>query len=208
MSAALLAGALAGYGVAIPVGAVGAYLVALSARTSLRVGASAALGVATVDGGYALLAMLGGSALARGLRPVMTPLRWFSAAVLLLLAVRGVVRAIRQYRSHRPGGVVREDLPAGPLRAYFSLCGITMLNPTTVVYFAALVLGGQAASAPDLRDRGLFVAAAFVASASWQLLLAGGGVLLGRVPTGARGRCGTALASSALIAALAVRMLV
>jgi arginine exporter protein ArgO len=52
------------------------------------------------------------------------------------------------------------------------------------------------------------VLAAFFASASWQLLLAGGGALLGRALTGRRGRLVTALASSAVIMALAVRMLV
>ena len=50
--------------------------------------------------------------------------------------------------------------------------------------------------------------AAFAASASWQVLLAGGGALLGRVLTGHRGRLVTALLSSAVILALAVRMAV
>jgi threonine/homoserine/homoserine lactone efflux protein len=207
VTAALVAGALAGYGVAIPVGAIGAYLVALSARTSFRLGVCAALGVATADGVYALLATLGGTALGRALQPVMTPLRWISAFVLLLLAARGTVGAIRQFRSHRAGRVAREDVPSGPLRAYLGLWGVTMLNPMTVVYFAALVLGGQAAAAPRPLDRGVFVVAAFVASASWQVFLAGSGALLGRVLTGPRGRCGTALASSLLIAVLAVRIM-
>jgi arginine exporter protein ArgO len=208
VSAALVAGALAGYGIAIPVGAIGAYLVSLSARTSLRIGASAALGVATADGLYALLATLGGAALSRALQPVMTPLRWASALVLLGLAARGASAAIRQYRSLQAGRTAEQRIPAGPLRAYLGLWGVTMLNPMTVVYFAALVLGGQAAAAPGVGERGLYVGAAFVASASWQLLLAGSGALLGRVLTGARGRCGTALASSVLIAVLAVRMLI
>ena len=51
----------------------------------------------------------------------------------------------------------------------------------------------------------MFVLAAFLASASWQLLLAGGGVALGRVTTGHRGHLVTGLASAAVIAALAVR---
>ena len=33
---------------------------------------------------------------------------------------------------------------AGPGRAYLSLLGITLLNPATVLYFAALVLGSTA----------------------------------------------------------------
>jgi arginine exporter protein ArgO len=57
-------------------------------------------------------------------------------------------------------------------------------------------------------EQGVFVLAAFFASASWQLLLAGGGALLGRALTGRRGRLVTALASSAMIMVLAVRMLV
>jgi threonine/homoserine/homoserine lactone efflux protein len=64
MTAALVAGLLAGFGIAVPVGAVATYLVSLTARTSLRTGACAALGVATADGLYALIAALGGTALA------------------------------------------------------------------------------------------------------------------------------------------------
>ncbi|POX41247.1 lysine transporter LysE, partial [Streptomyces sp. Ru72] len=69
MTAALVAGLVAGYGIAVPVGAVGTYLVSLTARTSLRTGACAALGVATADGLYALVATAGGSALAASLQP-------------------------------------------------------------------------------------------------------------------------------------------
>ncbi|WP_281157575.1 LysE family transporter, partial [Streptomyces sp. HYC2] len=79
MSAALVAGLLAGYGIAVPVGAVATHLVTLTARTSLRTGVCAALGVATADGLYALLATLGGSAMAAALRPALVPLRWASA---------------------------------------------------------------------------------------------------------------------------------
>ena len=51
------------------------------------------------------------------------------------------------------------------------------------------------------------MAGAFLASASWQLLIAGGGSLVGRMLTGERGRLVTALISSAVIAALAVQLL-
>jgi len=65
---ALISGLLAGYGVAIPVGAIGVLIIGLSARTSLRTGAAAALGVATADGVYATVAVLGGAAVAALIR--------------------------------------------------------------------------------------------------------------------------------------------
>ena len=85
---------------------------------------------------------------------------------------------------------------------------MTMMNPLTVVYFTALVLGRQAAAAPGGAEQAVFVLASFAASASWQLVLAGGGALAGRVLTGSRGRLVTGLASSALIGGLAVHLLV
>jgi hypothetical protein len=56
--AALIAGLVAGYGIAMPVGAVATYLVALTARSSLKVGVFAALGVASADSLYALFGTL------------------------------------------------------------------------------------------------------------------------------------------------------
>src|SRR3954451_22370857 len=70
VTGALVVGLLAGYGVAIPVGAIGALIVGLTARTSGRVGAAAALGVATADGVFAVAAVLGGAALGRLIEPV------------------------------------------------------------------------------------------------------------------------------------------
>ncbi|PWU43708.1 lysine transporter LysE, partial [Micromonospora globispora] len=102
--------------------------------------------------------------------------------------------------------------PAGsglstPGRAFVGVLGLTLLNPTTVLYFAALILGRRDAADPDAPAATLFVAGAFLASASWQLLVASGGTLVGRVLAGPGGRLVTGLVSSALIAALAVATL-
>ncbi|WP_410677217.1 LysE family transporter [Amycolatopsis sp. cmx-4-68] len=202
VTGALLAGLLAGYGIAIPVGAVATYLVALTARTSLKTGLAAALGVATADGVYALVAVLGGAAIAGVIAPVARPLQLVSAGILVLLAVRGAVHALRSHRTP----TARPVTPLAPGRAYLSLLGVTLVNPTTVVYFTALVVGDRAGTAVSVPEPAVFVLAAFAASASWQALLAGGGALLGRVLTGPRGRLVTALVSSAVITALAVRL--
>lgn len=203
---AFWSGVVAGYGIAIPVGAVGTYLVALTARTSFRVGGSAALGVASADGIYATVAVLGGAALADLVGVVAEPLRWTSFAVLVLLAAWIVAGGVHEFRS--PAAAQDDRRPvAGPLRAYAVLLGATLLNPTTVVYFVALVLGAEGQSIDAVGDRVAFVVGAFLASASWQLLLAGGGSVLGHLLTGRRGRLMTALVSAAVIAALAGWML-
>ncbi|TCC22689.1 lysine transporter LysE [Kribbella speibonae] len=204
MIGVVVAGLLAGFGVALPVGRVGTYLVALTARTSLRVGVFAALGVASADGVYAAVAAGAGTVLAPLLVPVVGPLRWASVVVLVGLAVMGAGKAVRRYRARRIDSL-QQETPVGAWTAYFGMLGMTMLNPWTVIYFAALVLGGSGVA--GFGERIVFVVAAFVASASWQLVLAGGGALLGRLLTGALGRLVTALASSVLIVALAVRLI-
>ena len=231
MTAELVAGLLAGYSVAVPVGPIATYLVALTARTSVRVGAAAALGVATVDGVYAVAAVLGGAALAGFIRPAMGVLHWVSVAVLAGVAARSMWSGLRRAPSEPvPGGgpvrAASEPVPGGgpvvaaskpvagarpvralsPARAYATLAGLTLVNPTTLIYFVALVVGLRAGSAPNAVGQAVFVAAAFAASASWQLLLASGGALLGRVLTGGRGQRLTAVASGVLIGVLAVRL--
>ncbi|MBB3662340.1 arginine exporter protein ArgO [Prauserella sediminis] len=209
MTGALLAGLVAGYGIAIPVGAVGAYLVTLAARTRRSVAVGAALGVATADGGYALLAVVGGRAVAAVLEPVATPLRWTSAAVLVAIAVTIAGSAIIEHRQRTRGRITSpvRGTPATPGRAYAVLLAITCLNPTTLTYFAALVLGDGAgidrAGPAGPVASAVFVAAAFAASASWQLALAFAGSALGRVVSGPRGRLVTAVVSSTMVIGLA-----
>jgi arginine exporter protein ArgO len=161
------------------------------------VGAAAGLGAATADGVYAVVAVLSGAALASVIAPIATPLRWVAAGVLLLLALKTAYGAVR-----RTGTTDRPPRPVTARAAYAGILGLTLLNPATVIYFAALILGRGGTGGGVW-----FVVGAFLASASWQLLLAGGGSLVGRLLTGERGRLITALVSSAVIAALAITLL-
>jgi arginine exporter protein ArgO len=206
VTTALVAGLLAGYGVAVPVGAIAILIIGLTARTSLKVGASAAMGVATADGLYAVAAVLGGAALARLVEPVAGPLRIGAAIILVALAVRTGLLAVHHHRHPARAAPAGAGL-ATPIRAYLGLLGLTLLNPMTIVYFGALVLGRRSSDGLTGAGEAVFVLGAFSASASWQLLLAGGGSLVGRVLTGPRGQLTTALASSALILVLAVGLL-
>ena len=193
----VVSGLVTGLAIAVPIGAVGAFLVTLTARTSWRVGAAGALGIATVDGAYAALAVVAGAALAGLLAPVADALRITSALVLLVIAVLTLAHALRGAEPRR------EAAPMKPWAAYALFVAITAVNPATVVYFAAIVLGNQ-----DLvstaAEGAVFVLAAFVASAAWQLALATGGAALGRVVTGPRGRRITGVVSALVIAGLAL----
>src|SRR5918997_3724654 len=98
----LLAGAVAGLAVAMPVGAIGAYLLGLAARERFSVAAAAAVGVASVDGGYALVASLGGAGLRSLLQRSSVVLTVLSALILAALALRTLRQALGRYRSEAP----------------------------------------------------------------------------------------------------------
>ena len=216
MTGALVAGAVAGYGIAVPVGAVGTYLVAVAAGRGFRRGAWAALGVASADAVYACVAVVGGAVVASLVEPVAQPLRLVSVAVLVAVALSIALPALRErvaaarVRADAPGPgdvVAGGRVASSDRRAFVAFLGMTLLNPMTVVYFAALVLGGQGELFASAGDRVAFVVAATAASVSWQLVLAGGGALLGHVVTSPGGRLATALVSSVVIVVLALRLL-
>lgn len=203
----LTAGLLTGWAIAIPVGAVGALLVATSARHSLRVGVAGALGVAAVDGAYAALAVVGGVAAARVLEPVTEPLRLMAAVVMFALALSMLRSALKARSADGPGEgpetPVALETRVTPWRTFALFVAITAVNPATVVFFAAVVLSHRGVLG-GATEGVAFVSAAFVASASWQLLLAAAGAGLGRWLTGPRGRLWTGVVSALVIAGFAV----
>jgi arginine exporter protein ArgO len=204
----LLAGAVAGLAVAMPVGAIGAYLVGLGARERLSVAAAAALGVASVDGAYALVASLGGGGLRSMLQRTTTVLSMLAALVLVGLALRTLHQAIRRYRAVTPPVSGAERLPS-PGRAYAALIGLTAVNPATVITFSAVALGRPGTDGGlSWLAVALFALGAFVASAVWQLLLVGGGSVLGRLLAGRLGQLGIAIASALIMLGLAMVVLV
>ncbi len=201
MIAALLSGGVAGLAIAMPIGAIATLILFTSADRGWRIGAAAGLGAATVDGVYAAVAVLLGAALAPVIDSVAGPLRVASAVVLVII---GAVMIISAFRRRAPDARTSAPLMRTPARTYFLVLGITIVNPTTVVYFAALVVGSS--TSVDGTAAGiLFVVGAFGASAAWQLVLATGGATLGRVLGGERGRRWTGIIGGAVIILLAVR---
>ena len=168
----VIAGALAGLGVAIPVGAIAVLIIETTVRHGYRVGWAAGAGAATVDGLYALVAAFFGTALAILLAPWTVPLRLASAVVLVAIAVRGLLAAARA-----PADDDIDEDPPTMRRAYLLILGLTAINPVTVTYFVALILG-LGTLAEDPGSRVVFAASAFGASLAWQSLIAGIGAIV------------------------------
>jgi arginine exporter protein ArgO len=200
MTGAFLAGCLAGLAVAVPVGAVATFIILLAARHGWRVGAAAGLGAATVDGAFATVAALAGGAVSPLLAQAGTALTWTSG---LILAVIGGTMVWRGLRRRDDDGPVK-DTPSAR-KAFLTVLGITAVNPATVVYFAALVLGSPFGEIVGVPAQMAFAGGAFAASAAWQTTLATGGSALGHVLTGPRGRRITTVLGGTVILVLAIR---
>ena len=193
-------GALAGLGIAVPVGAIAVLIVDLAMRQGFARAVPAALGAASADLLYAVVAVLAGTAVASALEPHQRTIQLVSAGVLAAIV------AYRTWKLLRPVDLERPRRTAeGPPRIYGSFLALTLVNPMTVTYFAALILGFGPDTLGSGTDKTLFAAGAGIASASWQLLLAGTGAILHH-RLSERARVATALFGSLLIAAFAVRL--
>ena len=208
MITAFLAGAAAGLGIAIPVGAIAILIVETGLRRGFRLAAAAGAGAATVDGIYALVAAAFGSALAALLAPLETPLRVLAVVVLVAIALRGLLGLRAASRPVAADGVqVPPDVEAverggSALRTYGVFVAITLLNPVTLTYFAALILG-LGSTGVSLAEKAAFVAGAFLASLAWQTLLAAVGAFLHR-RLSPRIRAGVVVVGNGIILAFAL----
>ena len=201
----LVDGLLAGYGIAIPVGAVSILIVTTGMVSGFRTGFAAGAGAATADLIYATAASAAGTALVIVLQPVARYFRIAGGVALLLMAAIGFIRGVR--RTKGSGDEARPARSTGAGATFVQFLGITLVNPLTVVYFAALVLGREGRGAALLVDRLAFVVGAACASLSWQTLLAAmGSIFHGRLSD--RFRAGASIAGSLIVAALGARILV
>ncbi|MFG2991235.1 LysE family transporter [Streptomyces sp. NPDC048257] len=223
------AGAAAGLGVAMPMGAMSVLLLQEAMRER-RTAVAAAAGIATVDLGYAALATAVGPWVADRVSPVEAWVRLASAVILLAIAAHGLSRASPALpsapapgpasappsapraapasvpppaRPSAPASVppsappsaspsapraapVSAPSPARPARAFGRYVGLTALNPTTALYFAALTTA-QGATLRTGPAGAAFLLGVGAASLLWQQSLVALGALAGaRIPDGAR----------------------
>lgn len=168
-------GAIAGYAIAIPVGAIAVLILETGLKRGFWHAFAAGSGTATADLMYAAIAATLGTLVAQFLEPVALLLKIVSAAFLVALGLRGLYKTW-QTRRQDPDASVKA-INASILQTYLTLLGLTILNPATVAYFAALILGGTVGATPTLGDKAAFVLGAAVSSWSWQSLIAAIGAL-------------------------------
>jgi threonine/homoserine/homoserine lactone efflux protein len=168
-------GLIAGYGIAIPVGAVAILIVNTAIRCGFQIGFLAGAGAATADFLYAVLASVAGVALTVALQPLAVPLRLLGGLVLIGIACVGLWQGLR-----RSGQPERTAESCAPLKMYAQFVGITIINPLTVVYFTAFIIGrGASAAEFSLAANLLFIIGVGLSSLSWQTLLAALGGIAG-----------------------------
>lgn len=162
---------------AVPFGAIAVLIVETAIRRGRVYGWAAGAGAATADLTYATLAALFGAALAALIGPVQIPLRVLSVAVLVVIAARGILDA-------RAGAMATPEDPhlerldeTSPRRTYLQFVALTIVNPATVIYFAALILGLPSVGSGSA-EKLAFVLGAALASLAWQLLISTAGSLL------------------------------
>jgi threonine/homoserine/homoserine lactone efflux protein len=200
-----LEGVLAGYGIAIPVGAIAILIVDMGLRRGFPSGFMAGSGAATADLVYATLAVAAGATLARAFAPYALWLRLASALVLLAFGGYGLRKALRIKKEQGPASELKDNRGLGGIYARF--LGLTLLNPLTIAYFGALILGRDAGATNTNLDRALFVAGAGVASLSWQTLLAGLGSMANQ-RLSPRFQRVASMAGNLVVIALGLRILV
>lgn len=183
-----MAGAVAGLGVALPMGAVGVLLVQQALR-DYRGAVAGAAAVALVDMVYAGAATALGPLVASALADIEAWVRLVSAVVLGVIAVRGLLAARASAQpdeapiappppvatdapGRSPGHTAAQRGGGSPARVFLRFAALTLINPTTALYFVALTTAqGAALGAGGMGV--VFVAAVFAASLVWQQALVG-----------------------------------
>lgn len=175
---ALLLGAGVGLGIALPLGAIGVLLLQTGMTAGWRTAAAGGLGAATVDTAYATISVLTGTGVAATLANHARVVQLLGAAVLVVVATRGLLGLRRTGGRAVPVVAVGDDRGAGAVAGFGRFLALTAVNPLTVVYFAA-VAAGLSAHLATASQRIAFVVGIGAASATWQLVLAAAGALLG-----------------------------
>jgi threonine/homoserine/homoserine lactone efflux protein len=196
-------GFLAGLALAIPVGPMAIMLVNTTISRGLRHGVVGALGMATVDGTYALAVFVIGGLIASVLTTLKLALGLVGAAILLVLGIQTLVKNLKLIGQKDIDSATLSD-SGSVAKTFGTFVAATVVNPPTALYFLAI--------APNVANMGyeltltnvlVFAFAVLVGSLIWQEALVFVGLAVRGITTN-RFRVWLGLLGGLLIIALAL----
>ena len=161
-------GVAIGFAIAAPVGPIGVLCIRRTIAGGMPVGLASGLGAAAADALYAALATFALTVATTFFARVTQPLHLIGGVFLLWL---GVTTALRS----APADAAAANAPRAYAGAFLSTFGLTVVNPATIVSFAAVIAGAAFGSQPPAGFAAVrLVAGVFAGSALWWLLLSAG----------------------------------
>lgn len=166
MSEFFLKGLALGFSIAAPVGPIGLLCIRRSVADGRLAGLCVGLGAATADAVYGCVAAFGLTAISSFLVGQKFWLGIFGGAFLCYLGVRTFLS--------QPPEKSSQSNASSLAAAYAATFVLTLMNPMTILSFAAVFAGFGLGATPDYLAAGLLVSGVFLGSAVWWLLLSTG----------------------------------
>lgn len=199
-------GFLAGLALAIPVGPMAIMLINTTVSRGLKHGAVGALGMASVDGAYALAVFVIGGLIATTLASLKLVFGLIGAGILLFLGIQTAVKNLKLL-SNKSEAKPRDPALGSVSKTFGTFVAATVVNPPTALYFLAI--------APNVANMGyevnatnvaIFAVSVLIGSLVWQESLVLAGLAIRGLTTN-RFRAWIGLLGGVLIVALAISMI-
>jgi threonine/homoserine/homoserine lactone efflux protein len=163
----LLRGLVIGFSIAAPVGPIGVLCIRRTLAEGLLFGLVSGLGAATADAVYGCIAGFGLTVISGVLIDHQEWLRLLGGVFLCYLGIRTFLARPAE-KGISPGG-------RGLFGAYASTLFLTLTNPMTILFFAAIFAGlGAGSGTHQYLSGATLVLGVFTGSALWWLTLSGG----------------------------------
>jgi threonine/homoserine/homoserine lactone efflux protein len=159
-------GVIIGLSIAVPVGPIGILCIRRTLTQGRIIGFLSGLGAATADAFYGAIAGFGLTFLSNLLVGQQTGLRLIGGGLLCIIGVKTFLS-----KPAEQGNSVEGNTLWG---AYLSTFILTLTNPVTILFFAAVFAGlGVGSGSDHYLSAGILVSGIFLGSASWWLILSG-----------------------------------
>jgi threonine/homoserine/homoserine lactone efflux protein len=159
-------GVIIGLSIAVPVGPIGILCIRRTLTQGRVIGFLSGLGAATADAFYGAIAGFGLTFLSNLLVGQQTGLRLIGGGLLCIIGVKTFLS-----KPAEQGSSVEGNTRWG---AYASTFILTLTNPMTILFFAAVFAGlGVGSGGDHYLSASILVLGVFMGSASWWLILSG-----------------------------------